>query len=132
MRTRGITLIETVVAATLLSLGIVVALSLLPASHALTNRGRFRVHALSLVQSLIEEQRQRPWSSITTLPHVERPAPRTMAGTGTVFTPLVEVIAVPGQSVDQLRNIRVTVSWKERTGAQQVQHESTVVRVPRF
>lgn len=132
MRIRGVTLIETVVAATLLSLGILVALSLLPATHALTNRGRFRIYALSLAQSLIEEQRQRPWGSISSLPYTYSPEPTVMQGTGTVFTPSVEVLAVPGQSSDQLRKVRVTVNWKERTGSQQVQHESTLARVPRF
>jgi len=132
MQQRGITLIETVVAATLLTLGLLVALSVLPASSMLTNRGRFRVFALSLAQSLLEDHRQRPWSSITSLPHVETPAAITMEGTGTSFQPRVEVMAVPGYTSDQLRKIRVTVDWTERSGPQRIQHESSMARVPRF
>ena len=129
MRRRGLSLIETVVAATLLAMAVVVALSLLPASSMLTNRGRFRVNALELAQSVLEQQRARPWTTLPAPPARVELGNVTLEGTGTVFSPVLEVSTVTGYDPEMLRRVTVTVTWVERTGAQKVQHESMVARV---
>lgn len=131
MRRRGLTLIEVVVGGTLIALAVVVAVSALPATTILTNRGRFRVHALQVAQSTLEQQRARPWSALPAPPATVQLPNQTLEGTGTVFSPVLSVTAVTGYDQQALRRITVSVTWEERGATQQVQHESMVARVPR-
>lgn len=124
-------LIETTVGGTLIALAVVVAISALPATTILTNRGRFRVHALELAQSALEQQRARPWSSLPAPPAQVALPKLTLEGTGTVFSPVLSVTEVSGYDPQTLRRLTVTVTWEERSALQQVQHESMVARVPR-
>lgn len=120
-----------VVGATLVALTVVVALSVLPGTHMLTNRARYRLHALQLAQSYLEQQRARAWNEIPSPPaQVDLPEVRIDAQ-GIVFRSQLRVSAVPGHSPDQLRHLRVQVSWQERRGPREVQHEVVVARVPR-
>jgi len=132
VKTRGFSLIETVVSSTLLAVAAIVALGALPTLTITSNRARFRVNALQLSQSLLEKQRAAPWPAINLWPHQQTLADQVMPGTGVVFQPTLEIQKVAGYDPEQLRKVLISVKWKERDRWQTVQQETLVSHVPRF
>lgn len=125
------TLIETVVAITLLAMATIVAVASLPTTTMLSNKGRNRVAASQLAQSILEEQRARRWSELP-LPPADVPLGTSLlAGSGIEFTRFLRVEAVPGYDVSELRRCIVTITWRERGTTQTVEHEATLLHLAR-
>lgn len=132
MRGRGFTLIEIVVAATLLAVATIVALGSLPTLSIVGRRARFRVQALQICQTLVDRQRAQSWAALPALPHQEVLPAQLMPDTGTSFEPVLRWDKVDGYDPEQLRRLTVTISWKERDRRQSVQQETMLSHVPRF
>lgn len=128
----GISLIETVVAATLLSIATLIALGALPSLVMTSQRARSRVQALQIAQSLIDQERSHPWRLVPYLPFKAPQKAQKMEGTSTEFEPVVELQSVSGYDPQHLRRLVVTVQWKERQQIYRVQQETMVSNVPRF
>ena len=132
MRGRGFSLIEIVVAATLLALATIVALGSLPTLTIVGRRARARVQALQICQTVLDKQRAQPWAVVPALPYQEVLTPQLMPDSGTSFEPVLKLEKVDGHDPDQLRRLTVTVSWRERDRSQKVQQETMISHVPRF
>lgn len=132
MNKRALSLIEVVVATTLLALATLVAVGALPAMTMSSNRARFQVEALELAQGLLEQQRASAWMTIATYPYRTDLASRPLERTGIVFLPKLEIDQVAGYDPMLLRRVQVTVEWSERDAIRRVQHETMVSNVPRF
>jgi Tfp pilus assembly protein PilV len=131
LKPRGMSLIETVVAITMLALATIVAVASLPATTALSNKGRNRVAAAELAQATLEEHRAKPFSVLPAPPADVSLGKSLLEGTGIEFTRKLRVSAVSGYSPQQLRRVTVTVTWRERGALQTVHHEATFLKLPR-
>lgn len=115
---RGVTLIESMIALSLLSVLLVVVLNLFPTSMRAIRQTEERQAATDLACSLLEKQAARPFTELTPAPPVELPAEGD-------FRPTLEVFRVPDSQEDFLRGLRVTVRW----GDQEVRQELWVTSV---
>ncbi|MBT9584332.1 hypothetical protein IV102_13400 [bacterium] len=120
------------IAVTLLALATIVAIGSLPTLTVLSNRGRCHVAASELAQSLLEQQRGKPWSSLPVPPaHIDL-EPVVLPGTGIEFRPILDVYQVDTPvPVDpqNLRHLVVTVGWLENGARKQLHHEISLVRL---
>lgn len=112
LKVRGLTMVETIVAATVLSLILMSVLTLLPGAMALVERNKQTNVATYLAHDLLEGQAARPFPTLTlgteTLPDTLVPAPYKATAT---------ISAVDGYTVERLKSIKVRVEWpyKDRT-----------------
>ncbi|MGV8119556.1 MAG: hypothetical protein AB2L14_07335 [Candidatus Xenobiia bacterium LiM19] len=108
---RGMSLIEVIFAATFLCLIFMAMINILPLATFAIKRTEHRINASAIAQSVLEERRAGPFSSIDSQPATTQ----QIGDDKTVYTILYE--APPMDStVDstKLRRIVVTVTWKER------------------
>jgi hypothetical protein len=125
-------LIEAVIAVTLLALATIVAVGSLPTLTVLSNRGRCQVAASELAQSLLEQERGKPWSSLPVPPARIELDRVVLPGTGIEFTPILDVYQVDTPTpVDpqKLRRLIVTVAWLENGVRKELHHEISLVRL---
>lgn len=109
----------------MLALATIVAVGSLPVATTLANQGRNRVSASQIAQAVIEEQRAKTWSALP-VPPFNQVLPPVQE-----FTRRLRVSAVGSYDIAHLRRVTVTVQWRERTGVQEVLHETTLMRLPR-
>lgn len=110
MKRSGLTLVETILALSLLSVLLILLLNLFPTSLRAVRQSEQRLLATGLARSLLEEQTARPFASLTPGPLPALPE-RTLEKTS--FQPALEIFQPPDSDPRYLRGIRATVSWLE-------------------
>lgn len=121
MKQRAFTLVENLLAFTLISLVLILLLNLFPSSMATVRKSEQRYQALTLADSLVEEQAARPFSKLVVGSHQQ-----SDNGEYQIHT---EILAIPGENPAWLKNVRVTVSWKYRDQPRQVMREMRLHRL---
>lgn len=127
---RGFSLIETVVSASLLAMVLLVIVSTLPSVYLVQNRGRYRLAAHQLAQSLLEERRALPFTALN-VNSVTPLDPRIIDGTTIQLKPTLEVKAVSGHQPAHLLDVRVTVTWEFQSKTESVVHELRLLNLRR-
>lgn len=133
MRRRGVSLVEVIVAVSLLSLVGVFVLNILPTSALAVRQAEHRVAAVQLCQSLLAEAALEPFDSLAM---GEQALPPLTLDDQVVLKPVRQVMAVAGpqpEDPDQVRRVRIVVRWTEarNTRTQEVWQEQWVSRVRR-
>jgi len=144
---RGFSLIETIFAASILSIVIMVLFNLYPSSLLAVRRAEHRLEATTLAQSILESKRAMPFSQLTSLtvdtdyavpgsdptwtdpltPAASDPAAAKTRYTqevltredGVVLRPKFRVFKVAGTDPTRLLGLRVTVEWDEKSAVHQ-------------
>lgn len=126
-RTQGFSLIEVIVALTLLAVVINLLFNLFPTSILGLRQAEHQIAADSLARSLIETQRAQPFSQMVPLPPTDMdPVP---GPGGVVFQPTLEILDV-GTS-GNTREVRVVVSWQVQNKSREVTHAVYVSKIRR-
>jgi hypothetical protein len=125
-RSSGLSLTETVVALFLASMLVVVLVNLFPSAVAAMRTSEAKAQAVDLTESLLAEQKARPFSELvpgpaTTLDPVKRGP--------IVLQPRLQIFEIPGRNPDYLRGARVTVSWKTSRQTREVSQEVWLARI---
>lgn len=121
MTRRAFTLVENLLAFTLISLVLILLLNLFPSSMATVRKSEQRYQALTLADSLIEQQASRPFSKLVVGNVLDEDRQEYHLHT--------EIMALPGEDQAWLKNVRVTVSWKYREQPRQVMREMRLHRL---
>lgn len=146
---RGFSLIETIFAASILSIVLMVLFNLYPSSLLAVRRAEHRLEATTLAQSILEAKRALPFSQLATLapntdyalpdgdpswtdalapPPVDATDTRTakqrykdalVRGDGTELRPRFQTFTVAGTDASRLLGVRVTVEWDEKSAVHQ-------------
>ncbi|MBI3928912.1 MAG: type II secretion system protein [Armatimonadetes bacterium] len=127
MRSRGFSLLEMILALTLVLTVVMMVLNLLPSSRATVVRSEHQLQADNLAQTVLAEQMAMPFSALVLGEH---PLDARSIG-GATFTPSLEIFQVDGRDTLRLKGLRVTVAWSERTVPRSVVHEVWVPNVSR-
>jgi len=125
---RGMSLIEVIFAATFLCLIFMAMINILPLATFAIKRTEHRLNASAIAQSVLEERRAAPFSTIDS-----QPARTQQTGDDkTVYTITYEAPAMDS-TVDstRLRRIVVTVTWKERGTDLSVMREMYLCNFPK-
>lgn len=133
MRRRGASLVEVIVAVTLLALVGVVVLNLLPTSALAVRQAEHRIAAVQLCQSLLAEAALGPYDALAL---GEQVLPPVTLDDQVVLKPVRRVMAVTGPHAEDpahVRRVRIEVRWTEarNTRTQEVWQEQWVSRVRR-
>lgn len=144
---RGFSLIETIFAASILSIVLMVLFNLYPSSLLAVRRAEHRLEATTLAQSILESKRAMPFSQLTGLtvdtdyevpgsdptwtdPLTPPAGDPGQAKTryiqqvlsredGVVLRPRFRVFTVAGTDPTRLLGLRVTVEWDEKSAVHQ-------------
>lgn len=141
MTRRGLSLLELIFTATLLALVFMVMLNLLPSAMMSVRQSEHRVRASALAQAIMDELSSMSYTDLeqdrtyiigspgdigAMLARQER-----TLDDGTVLEPTLEVSGVAGISRRSLAHVRLTLSWKERTGPRALVRELDISSVLR-
>ncbi len=120
-RSRGLSLVETVMGLTLLLMVMVVGINLLPVSLRAMSSGEHKVAAANLAQSLLEEKRSGNYDNLASgyLPDV------------VLNRMTYHVYLDVDSSKPRLKRLSLCVSWDSRGKAQSVTHKVSVCKLPR-
>lgn len=129
MVARGLTLVETIVATSLLALVLLALLNLLPASLASMRRAEHQLRAEQIAQEHLEKVRELPFEKLALGPF--NPAPAVETAGGVRFTPALEIYALPGSDPNLLRRLRVSVTWEFQGRHHQMSQETYRAHVRR-
>ncbi|MCW5867666.1 MAG: hypothetical protein KIS61_10415 [Candidatus Eremiobacteraeota bacterium] len=121
MKRRAFTLVENLLAFTLISLVLILLLNLFPSSMATVRKSEQRYKALTLAGNRLEEQTAMPFSKLVLDSSEHHPVDDYQVQT--------EVLAIDGEDKAWLKLIRVTVSWKYRDQSRKVVRETRVHRL---
>jgi len=121
MTRRGFSLIENLMAFTLIALVLILLLNLFPSSVATVRKSEQRYEALTLAGNLLEQQAARPFSKL-----VVGTVEESEVGAFKVRT---EVRKVDGENEAWLKSIRVTVNWTYQEQVREVTRELRVHRL---
>jgi Tfp pilus assembly protein PilV len=124
---RGLSLVEVIFAATLIGLIIMVMMSILPSAMLGVRKVEHRTKAGSLAQSLLEEKRAGPFSSLDIPPAQTR----ITDSDGTVYDISYVTLTRPSSDPARLKGMRIVVSWSEREITQSVMRELWLCNIPR-
>ncbi len=126
-RSHGLSLAEIVITITLLGFIFMILFNLYPSSIATMRHAEHLIEASSYAQSILEFQREGPFSLFDTEPIV-----KDMVGAdGTNYSLTFTAITIPSPQCDSLKGARVTVSWKERKRDCSVTKELYVCNIPK-
>lgn len=128
VRPRGASLLEAVAALFLLSLVLIFLLNLLPSARLTDLRAENRLQAGTLAQSALARAQAGSFDALVVGQKTD--LGDVTCGT-TVFDQQEQVAAVSGSGADRLRDVTVTVRWREKTGPQKLVREVYVTNVPR-
>lgn len=121
MRRRAFALGETLLAFTIISLVLILLLNLFPSSLATVRRSEIRFQALTLADNTLEQQVARPFADLIV-------ATSTQQAVGD-FQVQTQVLTIAGEDSAWLKNVRVTVRWRDRDQPRQLIRELRVHRL---
>ncbi|MBI3925991.1 MAG: prepilin-type N-terminal cleavage/methylation domain-containing protein [Armatimonadetes bacterium] len=117
---RGFSLLETVVAGSLLALVMLLLFNLFPSSMLALRQGEQQIQADAVAQSALDQVRSEGYGKLQ--PGEVRRLQPVRRGS-LVYTPTLEVFQVADADPNLLKGLRTTVSWQERGESRQVVHE---------
>lgn len=120
-RCPAFTLVETILAASILLLAGLLVVDLLPSSWLAVRGAEQRLVAGNLAQSLLEEQRAIPVRDLV-------PRTRLLRVGAMDYTATLEV--APAAGSPRLRALTARASWSTRRGRQEVVRTTTVCEIP--
>lgn len=120
---RGVSLVESVVGATILALAAAVILSLLPSSFLSVRRSERQLQAGALAQSLLEQQKLVYFPDLVSVPTL----PSKTLEDGVELKPTLSVTGAGAGA----KRVRVTVNWKERSRDFSVFRETVLAKMDR-
>jgi len=120
---KGVSLVESVIGASILALAAAVILSLLPSSFLSVRRSERQLQAGALAQSWLEQQK------LVYFPDLQSVAalPTKTLEDGVVLRPALSVTGAGSGA----KRVRVTVAWVERERNFSVFRETVLARLPR-
>ncbi|MFN8607052.1 MAG: type II secretion system protein [Vulcanimicrobiota bacterium] len=121
---RGFSLLETTLATALLCAVSLFLFNLYPASAMSVRQAQDQLVAESLAQSILEERRSQPFSSLV----LGKTALTSVVYAGNSYYPELQVFS-PGDDVEALKGLRVTVSWRTPRGPRSQQYELLVANL---
>ncbi|MGE4206563.1 MAG: hypothetical protein AB7J86_38260 [Vulcanimicrobiota bacterium] len=119
MRPRGISLVETIVAFTVLSTALLVMLNLFLGSHKAVAHSERMQAADALARSLLQQQLALPFEALA----LGTLTPAALQRAGTTYTAEVTIFEVPDTELDLLKGIRVRVIWQDAQGQRETVHQ---------
>lgn len=123
---RAFTLVENLLAFTLISLVLILLLNLFPGSMATVRKSEQRFKAITLADAVLEQQAALPFSKLT-VPSSQDLDPVDYEQTH--YSRRLEILPVAGEDQSWLKLVRVTVSWTYRQQPRQVVQELRVHRL---
>lgn len=128
---RGFSLMEVVLAASLLSLVFLFMLDIFPASLLGVHKGEHRLDASAQAEDILDACRASPFASLQPGSYTVGspggwPMARETLADGTVLTPALAISTVPGFDPKRLLQLTVTVRWNQRRVAE---HYTQVLQV---
>ena len=126
MKQRAFTLVENLLAFTLISLVLILLLNLFPGSMATVRKSEQRYKAITLADAVLEQQAALAFSKLS-VPTSQDLDPVDYEQTH--YTRHLEILPVTGEDQAWLKLIRVTVSWTYREQSRQVVQELRVHRL---
>lgn len=125
MRKRGLSLIEVVLGASLLSLVFLFMINLFPASMLGVRKAEHRLEAAAHAEAILDACRARPFvdlaPGIYTAGNLGLEARTTEDGV--VLEPTLIIEPVPGIPADRLVRLQLTIAWNERETRQTLTQE---------
>ena len=118
----GLSLVETVAVAGLISLVLLFTLGLIPSFKIGNRRANMELYAGTLAQSILEEQRARPFTDVIS----EVLAAQRLDNID--YTPELEVQEIPP---GKMKSLRVTVRWSWKDRAYSTTRETRICEIPR-
>ncbi|MCA9792677.1 MAG: hypothetical protein KC910_12810 [Candidatus Eremiobacteraeota bacterium] len=128
MRRRGLSLIETVVAAALIGLVVLLVTNLFPLSLTGVRQQEQYLQADLLAGSVLADQQMVPFDQLTP---GDRQVLDPVEADGVSYVPTVEIDRVSGSDVAYLKAVRVTVRWQYQGLPRQTVEETWVDAVGR-
>ncbi|MGE0493533.1 MAG: hypothetical protein AB7S38_30265 [Vulcanimicrobiota bacterium] len=128
MRRRGLSLIETVVAAALVGLVVLLVTNLFPLSLTGVRQQEQYLQADLLAGSVLADQQMVPFVELTP---GDRQVLDPVEVDGVAYTATVEIDRVSGSDPAYLKAVRVTVNWQYQAQARQTVEEVWVDAVGR-
>ena len=128
MRRRGLSLIETVVAAALIGLVVLLVTNLFPLSLTGVRQQEQYLQADLLAGSVLADQQMVPFDQLTP---GDRQVLDPVEADGVSYVPTVEIDRVSGSGVAYLKAVRVTVRWQYQGLPRQTVEETWVDAVGR-
>lgn len=126
-RTRGLSLLETILSIFLLGMVVLVVMQLFPTSFLATRRSEQRAQAARVAEDVLSRQRALPFGQLI----VGATELEPVVSGGVSYAPRVEVFAPEGANPDKLNGIRVTVNWQERGKTWSVSRDFLQLKLPR-
>lgn len=128
MSRRGLSLMEVVLGASLLALVFLFMLNIFPATMIGVRKAEHRLDAASLAESILEAARAAPFTDLVPGSYDADtpgalPLSRYTCEDQTVLEPHLSIDTVPGIPADQLVRLRLTITWKDRSGPQTLTQE---------
>jgi prepilin-type N-terminal cleavage/methylation domain-containing protein len=121
----GFSLVELIIATTLLGFLLVVLFSIYPNSIIAVKHAEHRLKAAHLAQSILEQKRAGPFieldKAITAL--------NIPAADQAIYTPAFECYSVPDTDPSKLKKVRVVVFWREKNREYSIYKECYVCTV---
>jgi type II secretory pathway pseudopilin PulG len=124
-RPRGVSLVELVVTLFVIGIMLILLLNLFPTSMATVKQGERYLQAETLAQSILEQQRARPYKELEVGIYLLDP----VRYEGSDLTPTLEVFVIDDVPPEDLLGLRVTVTWQVRKIKRQIQQEVWVADV---
>jgi Tfp pilus assembly protein PilV len=125
VRTRGVSIAETLIAIFLLALLILAVFNMFPTTVLANRQGSERLQAVSVAQSALAEARSRPFGELTIGMTESLPEKATR---GTTYMSQLKVLAPDQGSPDRLKVLEVTVTWQARNIKRSIQERLWIHR----
>lgn len=126
-RSRGFKLLEVMVATSIFFIVSIVFLNLLPASFWATKKADNVMTAHAVAASKLEALRSAPFSELVLGSTTQEAEVRN----GTEFSLTIEIGEVSGRDPDLLKDVVVTLTWNERSGAKTARVQTYITAVKR-
>jgi Tfp pilus assembly protein PilV len=111
VRTRGVSIAETLISIFLLSLLIIVVFNMFPTTVLANRQGSERLQAVTVAQTALAEARSRPFSELSI--GTTEPLPENSLR-GTKYLSQLKILAPDEGDSDRLKVLEVTVTWQAR------------------
>lgn len=128
LKKRGMSLVEAIIALTVMALVTTLVANLLPSLGFTIKRSENRYQADTLAVSILSHQAARPFDDLTPTPYTPY---STQKWDGTSFDSEIEIFEVPGTDAENVMGLRVRIRWEERGGRREVVHERWVPNIPK-
>lgn len=128
MKPRGMSLVETIIALSVMSLITLLVANLFPAMGFTIKRSEDRLQADNIAISILNLESSRRFEDLRPGPPILLPE---QVHDNTRFASQLEIFQAPDTDVTNVIGLRATVSWEERSGPQSVVHEVWVPAIAR-